>query len=393
MRRSILPLLAAVVLGATACEKKTPPPVEPGAESTARAAEPEGKVLLLGEVGSLTGAQATFGVSTHRGIELALQEANAAGGVKGRKLAVRVYDDQGRPEEAAQATTRLITQDKVVLILGEVASTNSMAMAEKAQAAGVPMISPSSTNPAVTQKGDYIFRVCFIDPFQGKVMAKFTRENLKLERVAILQDLKSDYSIGLTEVFTREFTALGGRILATESYAQGDTDFRAQLTSLKRARPQAVYIPGYYTDVGLIARQAREQGLTVPLLGSDGWDADVLYELGGEALEGSYFSSTYAADDPNPRVREFISRYQSAYGKVPDAAAVLGYEAARVAVDALGRARELTGPAIRDAIAATRDFPGVGGSITLDAQRNAVKPAVVLKISRGQAAFISTIPP
>ncbi|ATB26693.1 ABC transporter substrate-binding protein [Melittangium boletus] len=393
MRRWSPVLLAVLASCMAACEKKTPPVASPERALDVENTPPEVREVLLGEVGSLTGAQAAFGISSRNGFDMALQEINAAGGVKGKKLVVRVYDSQGRPEDAAQAATRLITRDKVVLILGEVSSSNSMAMAEKAQAAGVPMISHAATHPAVTQKGDYIFRICFIDPFQGFVMAKFAREDLKLERVAILQDNKSDYSLGLGEVFTRDFTRLGGRIVATESYSQGDTDFRAQLTAIKQTRPQAVYIPGYYSDVGIIARQARELGLTVPLLGSDGWDAETLFELAGTALEGSYFTSPYALDSPDARMREFVAAYRKLYGIMPDTSSVLAYEAAKVAAAALERAPDWSGPSLRDAIAKTRNFPGVAGPISLDANRDAVKPAVVLKVHDGKAGFVTTIQP
>ncbi|WP_257453510.1 ABC transporter substrate-binding protein [Archangium lipolyticum] len=401
MRRFAPMLIAAFALFAAACEKKTQPAPSGEAAPGGQAAQPANTggtpggsdTILLGEVGSLTGAQATFGISTRNGIDLALKEANAAGGVKGKKLAVRVYDDQGKPEEAAQAVTRLITQDKVVLILGEVASSNSLAMAEKAQAAGVPMITPSSTNPAVTDKGDFIFRVCFIDPFQGFVMAKFARENLQLNQVAIFQDNKSAYSIGLTDVFSRKFTEMGGKITATESYSQGDTDFRAQLTAIKRTKPQAIYVPGYYNDVGIIARQAREQGLTVPLMGGDGWDSEKLFELAGNALDGSYFSNHYSPDNPDPKVQKFIADYKAAYGGVPDALAALGYDSAKVAIAAIEKAKDLSGPAIRDAIAQTKDFPGVAGTITLDKNRNAVKSAVILKIGDGKTTFVTSVNP
>jgi branched-chain amino acid transport system substrate-binding protein len=403
MRRFAPMLLAAVALLASACEKKTQPAASGEGSKGGQTAQPAtttgggggapSDTILLGEVGSLTGGQATFGVSSRNGIELAIKEVNEAGGVKGKKVAVRVYDDQGRPEEAAQAVTRLITQDKVVLILGEVASSNSLAMAEKAQAAGVPMISPSSTNPSVTQKGDYIFRVCFIDPFQGYVMAKFAHDNLKAGQVAILQDNKSAYSIGLTEVFQRKFTEMGGKVTATESYSQGDTDFRAQLTAIKKAKPQAIYVPGYYSDVGVIARQARELGLTVPLLGGDGWDSEKLFELGGSALDGSYFSNHYSPDNPDAKVQKFIADYKAAYGGVPDALAALAYDAAKVAVAAIDKAKDVSGPAIRDAIAQTKDFPGVAGTISLDENRNAVKPAVILKVGDGKTAFVTTINP
>ncbi|WP_163994689.1 ABC transporter substrate-binding protein [Pyxidicoccus caerfyrddinensis] len=402
MRRLAPMLLAALAVLAAACEKKTQPaPSGEGGAQTAQQAQPApggetpagSDVILLGQVGALTGGQATFGISTRNGIEMAIKEANAAGGVKGKKLAIRVYDNQSKPEEAAQAATRLITQDKVVLILGDVASSNSLAMAEKAQAAGVPMITPSSTNTTVTQKGDFIFRVCFIDPFQGYVMAKFARENLKLGKVAVLQDNKSAYSIDLSDVFTRKFTEMGGKVATTESYSQGDTDYRAQLTAIRKTQPEGIYVPGYYSEVGIIARQAREVGLKVPLMGGDGWDSEKLFELGGTAIQGSYFSNHYSPDNPDPRVQKFISEYKAAYGGVPDALAALGYDAARVAIEALKRAKDLSGPAVRDAIAQTKDFPGVAGTITLDDKRNAVKSAVVLKVGDGKTEYVTTVNP
>ena len=404
MRRLAPMLLAALAVLAAACEKKTQPaPAGEGGAQTAQQGQPTpppggdvpagSEVILLGQVGALTGGQATFGISTRNGIEMAIKEANAAGGVKGKKLAIRVYDNQSKPEEAAQAATRLITQDKVVLILGDVASSNSLAMAEKAQAAGVPMITPSSTNTTVTQKGDYIFRVCFIDPCQGFVMAKFAREELKLNKVAVLQDNKSAYSIDLSDVFTRKFTEMGGKVATTESYSQGDTDYRAQLTAIRKTQPDGIYVPGYYSEVGIIARQAREVGLKVPLMGGDGWDSDKLFELGGSAIQGSYFSNHYSPDNPDPRVQKFIAEYKATYGAVPDALAALGYDAARVAIDSLKRAKDLTGPSVRDAIAQTKDFPGVAGTVTLDDNRNAVKSAVVLKVGDGKTQYVTTINP
>jgi branched-chain amino acid transport system substrate-binding protein len=409
MQRFAPMLLAALALMVAGCEKKTQPAstdTEAGKQptqaqgSTTPATPPETPAkpsdkdtLLLGVATSLTGGQATFGISTRNGVDLAVKEVNAAGGVKGKQLTMRVYDTQGKPEEAAQAVTRLITQDKVLMILGDVASSNSLAMAEKAQAAGVPMITPSSTNPAVTEKGDYIFRVCFIDPFQGFVMAKFARESLKASKVAVLQDNKSAYSIGLTEVFTRKFTEMGGKIVGTESYSQGDSDYRAQLTAIKKAAPEAIYVPGYYSEVGVIARQAKELGLNVPLLGGDGWDSEKLYELGGSAIQGSYFSNHYSPDNPDPRIQKFVSDYKAAYGGVPDALAALAYDAAKVAAEALKKAPDTSGKAIRDAIAQTKDFPGIAGTITLDEKRNAVKPAVVLKVGDGKSDYMTTVNP
>ncbi|GMU02881.1 ABC transporter substrate-binding protein [Corallococcus caeni] len=399
MRRPLPLLLTALALALVGCEKKSAPapapsPTTQGGSATAAppGPPPEG-TILIGEVGSLTGSEATFGISARNGIDLALQEANAAGGVRGQKLVVRVYDSQGRPEEGAQAATRLIAQDKVVALLGEAASSVSMAMADKAQAGKVPMITPTSTSPEVTKKGDYIFRVCFIDPFQGLVMAKFARENLKLNKVAVLTDNKSAFSVGLADVFNQKFKEFGGTIVGNESYSKGDTDFRAQLTSIKNMKPEAVFVPGYYTDVGIIARQAREVGLRVPLLGGDGWDSDKLYELGGSALEGSYFSNHYSPDNPDPVVQNFLKKYKAAYGSVPDSVAVLAYDAGRLLVDAMKRAPDTSGPALRDAIAATKDFPGVAGTINLDANRDAVKQAVVMKVEGGKAVFVTTVKP
>jgi branched-chain amino acid transport system substrate-binding protein len=413
MRRISLSVLAAVAILAVGCEKKTqpsgsdqsgtqpaggqatPPPSNPAAgESGGTPAAPTDEgTILIGEVGSLTGPEATFGISTRNGIQLALDEVNAAGGVKGKKVLVRVYDDQSKPEEAGNAATRLITQDKIKVMLGEVASSSSLAMAPKAQEAKVPMITPSSTNPAVTEVGDYIFRVCFIDPFQGFVMAKFAKEDLKFTKAAVLKDTKSAYSIGLTEVFTRKFTEMGGKVVSTEAYAKGDSDFRAQLTNIKQQKPEAIYVPGYYTDVGIIAKQARELGIKVPLLGGDGWDSTKLFELGGSAIQGSYFSNHYSSDDPNPRVRNFVEAYKKAFNEVPDGLAALGYDSAKVAIEAMKKAPDLSGPALREEIAKTKDFPGVTGMITLDEKRNPVKPAVVVQVGDGVYKYVTTINP
>ena len=401
MRSALAAVLTSCALALVGCEKKAsaPSPTSGPSGGTPTAPASGGTpgvtadTILLGEVGSLTGSEATFGISTRNAIELAINEVNAAGGVKGRKIEVRVYDNQSKPEEAAQAANRLINQDNVLLILGEVASSNSMAMAEKAQPAKVPMISNASTNPKVTEIGDYIFRVCFIDPFQGYVMAKFAHDNLKLNKVAVLRDLGSAYSQGLADVFERKYTEMGGKIVARETYTKGSTDFRSQLTAIKRASPDALYIPGYYNDIGIIARQARELGITATLMGGDGWDSEKLFELGGSAVEGSYFSNHYSPDDPNPRIQKFIADYKAAFGGVPDALAALGYDAAQVAVDAMKRATSLDRTAVRDAIAATKNFPGVTGTITLDEKRNATKPAVVLEVGKGKTKYVATIAP
>jgi branched-chain amino acid transport system substrate-binding protein len=271
-------------------------------------------------------------------------------------------------------------------------------MAPIADAKGVPMVSPSSTNPKVTVDDDgkvrpFVFRVCFIDPFQGTVMARYAREKLKVTRVAILRDIKNAYSVGLADYFLSTFKELGGTIVDDQSYKAGDPDFKAQLTAIKGKSPEAIYVPGYYTDVGLIARQARELGMKQPLLGGDGWDSAKLFEIGGRALDGSAFSNHYSPDDPSPRIQEFVTKYKARYGAVPDSLAAQAYDAARIAADAMARAPDLSGAAIRDALAATRDYPGVTGIITIDAQHNAVKPAVVLEIQDNAAKWVATIEP
>jgi branched-chain amino acid transport system substrate-binding protein len=255
------------------------------------------------------------------------------------------------------------------------------------------MITPSSTNTRVTEVGDYIFRVCFIDPFQGFAMAKFATENLKAKTAAVLKDQKSDYSLGLADVFSQKFSEFGGKIVAVEAYAKGDSDFRSQLTNVKRLKPDALYVPGYYTEVGLIARQARELAFKTTILGGDGWESAKLFELGGSAVEGSYFSNHYSPEDRTPHVQKFVQDYKSEYGEVPDSLAALGYDATRVAIHALRQAKQIDGPSLRDAIARTKDFPGVAGIITIDEKRNAVKPAVVLKVTGGKTEVVASIAP
>ena len=367
--------------------------------------------IKIGEYGSLTGSTATFGISTKNGIELFTDRLNTAGGVGGTRLHVIVEDDQSKPEEAATAVNKLIAQDAVIAVLGEVASSRSMAAAPICQAAGVPMITPSSTNPKVTELGDYIFRVCYIDPFQGEVIAKFARNTLHFTRAAVLRDQKNDYSVGLANYFTDSFTKLGGKVVSDQSYSEGDQDFKAQLTVIKSKNPEFVMVPGYYTEVGLIARQARELGLKVPLLGGDGWVSDRLLEIAQDALDGSYFVNHYWVDDPNPKVREFVESYRKRYNATPDGLAALGYDAAGVLTSALERLRaedpkgfqSLGGPPnaqqkearakLRDLIAATKDYAGVTGRISLDERRNAVKTGVFLGIKDRSYYFVGTVEP
>ncbi|MBI5863407.1 MAG: ABC transporter substrate-binding protein [Planctomycetes bacterium] len=338
--------------------------------------------ILIGHYGSLTGSEATFGQSTSNGIRLAIKELNAAGGLNGRLIELKEYDTKGDPKEATNSVTRLVASDKVSAVLGEVASGLSLAGGPVCQENGIPMISPSSTNPRVTMVGDMIFRVCFIDPFQGQVCAKFARENLKLTKAALFYDQKAPYSDGLAKEFRKAFEKLGGKITAEEKYTGGDQNFKAQLTKIRGTGPEVIFIPGYYTDVGNIALQARELDLKVPLLGGDGWDSEQLGKIAKQAIVGSYYSNHYAPDQDDARVKEFIAKYKADYnGATPDGLAALGYDAAKILFDAMKRAKSLGGKDLRDAIAGTKDFPGVTGSITIDSKRNAVKSAVVVEMT------------
>ena len=346
-----------------------------------------GDTIKIGYYGDMTGQTSSFGQSTKNGIELAFEEINAAGGVGGKKLQLVPEDDQGRPEQAKTVVSKLINQDKVVAVLGEVASTNSLAAAPVAQEAKIPMITPSSTNPKVTEVGDYISRVCFIDPFQGSTMAKFAATTLKAKTAAILGDVNSDYSKGLTQFFEEEFTKQGGKVVTKEAYTQNDPDFKGQLTKIRDLNPDVLYIPGYYGQVGIIAKQARELGMKLPLLGGDGWDSPELWKLGGAALENAYISNHYSADNPAPEIQNFVKNYRAKYNVVPDSLAALAYDAAKVLADAIKRAGGTDSAKLKDAINATKNFAGVTGTISLDATRNAVKPAVVLKLDPAASKF------
>jgi branched-chain amino acid transport system substrate-binding protein len=350
--------------------------------------------IRIGQFGSMTGSEATFGQSTDKGVRLAFDAKNAAGGIKGKKLVLITEDNQGKPEEAAALVKKLITQDKVVAVLGEVASTRSRAAAPIAQQYKIPMITPSSTNPKVTQVGDYIFRVCFIDPFQGSVMARFAHDNLKLKKIAVLKDLKSDYSLGLAEFFIKKFKELGGQITAEQTFQSGDQDFKAQLTQIRGSNPDGLFIPAYYTEAGLIARQARELGIKAILLGGDGWGSQKLFEIGQSAVEGSYFSNHYATESTNPATQEFVKKFAEKYdGEVPDGLAAAGYDAAKILIEALEKAPEINPDAIRAQIAVTKNFDGATGKITINSERNADKDAFIVKVEGGKWKFITLLGP
>jgi branched-chain amino acid transport system substrate-binding protein len=353
-----------------------------------------GDVIKVGEFASLTGKEATFGKSSHEGTQLAIENLNAAGGVLGKKFELLTEDDLSKAGEPATVVNKLISRDGVVAILGEVASTRSLEAAPICQQAKIPMISPSSTNPKVTETGDYIFRVCFIDPFQGTVMANFAAKTLKAKKVAVFTDVKSDYSKGLAKYFKEGFTAAGGQISVELDFNGGDKDFKAQLTAIKSANPDAVFIPGYYTDVALICIQAKQLGLNVPLFGGDGWESDQLVTIGQDAVEGTYFSTHYAPDVATEKSKKFVADYQKRYdGKLPDAMAALGYDSAMMLADAIKRAGSTEGPKVRDALAATKDFDGVTGKTTMNEKRDATKAAVILQVKDGKFKYLETVNP
>ncbi len=359
---------------------------------SARAAD---TAIKIGEYASLTGKEAAFGQSSHKGTLLAIEELNDAGGVLGRKLDLLTEDDQSKPGESSTAVRKLIARDKVVAILGEVASSRSLEAAPVCQAARIPMISPSSTNPKVTDTGSYIFRVCFIDPFQGTVLAKFAKDTLHARHVAVLTSVSSAYSVGLAKFFKDRFTADGGQIVSDLKYSEGDKDFHAQLTAIKAADVEAIFVPGYYTEAALICKQAHELGiLGVPIFGGDGWEAPELVQIGGADVEGCYYSTHYSPQIPTPAVQAFVKKFQARFdGQTPDAMAALGYDSVMVLANALKRAGSTEGKKIRDALAATKDFPGVTGKTTIDAHRNATKGAVIITVKDGQFNFLQTVEP
>ncbi len=346
----------------------------------ALAAEP----IKIGTVLPTTGPIATFGQSTLNGIKMAIAEINAAGGVLGRQIELINEDTKSDATETRNAVAKLINRDNVLAIIGEVASTNTLAGAPVAQSQGVPMVTPGSTNEKVTEVGDYIFRTCFVDPYQGKIVASYAARSMKAKRAALLTALSSDYSVGLANVFKAEFTRLGGKIVSEQSYSEGDQDFSAQLTKLRSIKPDVLYIPGYYTEIALIARQARQLGVKIQILGSEGTESPKLFELGGDAVEGILFSTHYSAEVKNPIAQRFLKNFKEKYGKDPEALSALGYDAALVVADAVKRAGKVDRKALRDALARTKNVNAVTGVITLDARRNPIKSVVILRVEKGQ---------
>ena len=361
-----------------------------GLLTAARADDP----IKIGQYGAFTGKEAAFGISARKGVILAFEEANAAGGALGRKLELLTEDNQSKQGESATIAKKFVSRDKVVAVLGGQPSTNSLEAAPVYQNAKIPMIAISSTNPRVTEMGNYIFRVCFIDPFQGAVLAKFARDTLHASRAGVLTSVNNAYSVGISKVFRERFTAAGGVIVADQKHSEGDKDFRAQLTAIKAAGVDVIFHSGNYTEGALICIQARQLGFTGPIFGGDAWEAPQLIEIGGKAVEGTYYSTHASPDSTAPEVQNFVKKYRVRWeGETPDSIAALGYDAAMLLFDSLRRAGTTDSAKLRDAIATTKDFPGVTGHITIDADRNATKSAVILTVKNGRFEFVEAVAP
>jgi branched-chain amino acid transport system substrate-binding protein len=334
--------------------------------------------LKIGVVDPITGATATFGQENKNGLMMAAEKLKKT---SKKKFEIVVEDDKSEAIEATNAIRKLLNVDKVSVVIGEVTSSNTLAMAPIAQENKVPLFSPAATNVKVTQIGNFISRACFTDDFQGVVMAKFALDTLKKKKGLIIIDNSNDYSKGLASAFKAEFLKSGGKLASEENltYVQKDTDFQSLLRKVKRANPEVIFLPGYYQEVGLIIKQARALGINAPFLGGDGWDSPKLFEIAGPAIAGNYISSHFAPDDKDPKVQAFVKDYEKMFKTKPGAMAALGYDAIGIVVDAINRAKSTKSEDINAAILATKNYPGVTGSITIDENRNSKKAAVVLE--------------
>ncbi|WP_312203322.1 ABC transporter substrate-binding protein [Anaerospora hongkongensis] len=354
--------------------------------------------IKIGMVYELTGSTASYGTSAANGAKLAFKEVNAAGGVLGKQLQIITADNKGEPSESANAMTKVITQDRVVAVTGFTVSSCGIAGSVVAEDNKIPFVAAATVNPKVTMDErtgkvkNYTFRACFIDSFQGTVAANFAFTSLKAKNAAILIDNSSDYSKGLSAVFKEVFTAKGGQIAAEQAYLQKDQDFKSTLTAIKAQNPELIYIPGYYEDVGKIIKQARELGITVPILGGDAWDSPKLAELGGaQALNNTFFTNFYSVEDKNPVSNAFNEAYKKEYGQLPDSMAAMGYDAANLLVDAIKRANSTDSAKIREALAATKNFKSVSGDMALNENHDAVRGVVIMEMKDGKQVYKETI--
>ena len=349
--------------------------------------------IKIGAVSCISGPLSTFGVSSIRGARMAIEETNAKGGVLGQTVELVVDDNGSKAGETARITRKFLSQDHVVAILGDLTSSATMEAAPLAQEAHVPLITPTATAIAVTKVGDYVFRSCFTDPFTGRIMARFAIEHLHARRGVILTDVKQDYSIGVSAELSAFYRQQGGQVLQEFSFSSGDTDFRAQLSSLKSLQPDVVFVPAYYTEAALILREARQLGVKAPFVGGEGWDSPSLLSVAGKSADGSFYTNHFSPDDPEPLVQAFVRTYKAKYGTAPDALAALWYDGAGLLADAIRRAGSAEPAKIRDALATTKAFPGVTGNISLDEQRNANKPVVIVTIANGQVKMVQRVEP
>lgn len=349
--------------------------------------------VVIGYFGALTGKQATYGVSSLGGVELAMVQQNRAGGLLGGRIELRHYDTKGLDKLTEEAVNKLIKDDKVVALIGENVSSRTILGAKIAQANKIPMITPSATSPLVTAVGDYIFRACFIDSFQGEVIAKFAFNTLKYRKAAIFRDAQSEYSMGLSDYFVKAFTALGGTIVADEKYFTKDVIYLTNLNKIKKSNPDFLFVPGYYFDVSRIAFQARDMKIKAPLMGADGWDSFEIFPMSRGAIQDSYFSTHYTREDPRRNVQQFILDYMKLFGDKPDAMSASGYDAARMLFKAIEEAESLKPEDIRNKLAEIKDFDGVTGMISVNEKRDAVKPAVILQVLNGTFNYVETVNP
>ncbi len=357
-------------------------------------------VIKLGANLEMTGGNATFGQSATNAAKLAIKEVNAKGGVLGKQLTLVVADNKSEAAEAANAMQKLVTQDKVVAVIAPIASSSVIAAAQVNADNKVLAISPTASNPKVTvdpnsgKVRDFNFRAAFIDPFQGSVMAAFAQKTLSAKTAAIYIDNSSDYAKGLGQFFKETFEKNGGKIVANEAYLAKDTDFKSTLTKIKSQNPDVVFVPGYYQEVGMIIKQARELGLTVPFLGGDGWDSAKLPEIGGaQALNNSFFSNHYSPDDNSPAVKTFVEAYKKEYNQTPDAFAALSYDATMMVIEAIKRANSADPVKIKDELAKTKDYQAVSGLITFNATHDPVKSAVIIEMKDGKQTFKEKVNP
>ena len=355
------------------------------------------KEIKIGLITPLSGDVKTFGESVRNSFLIAVEEANARGGVAGMKIMYVIQDDRNDATEAANVANLLVNQQRVKAIVGSVTSKTSIPVSDIIQAAKIPTISPTATNPKVTvadgKRKDYMFRACFIDPFQGAVMAKFSRETLKGKSAAVLFDASNDYSKGIAEVFRDAFRKQGGKVAAFESYGKDDVDFSALLTKVKASGADVLFLPDYYNKVGLIAKQVQEKGLKVRLVGPDGWDSPDLVKIAGSAIEGGYFSNHYSPDDLRPEVAAWVKKYKEKHGQVPDALGTLAYDATNLLLEAIRKAGSDDPKKIRDALSSIRDFKSVSGNSTLDRNGDSIKSAAILKIEGGRQKFVKMVKP